>query len=215
MELAAESDSTSSRAASLPKSRGAAADRAASPEFCRALLARAFFSNSIYRRWRMDYHARVEALARLVHHFFHRFADGKSAPERTLRSQRVQTIHRRKNPRADGNLLAFQALRISRSIPLLMVRLHDGSHSRGEIHARQHFRAGHGMGFHFFPFLLRESSGLQQNMVGNSQLADVIDQASRREDPQAPLASFPAPFLRLWRRTARGGDADGRRDPWH
>ena len=52
MELAVKSDSTSSRAASLPKSRGAAADGEPAPNSGCA-SSRALLSNSIYRRSRI------------------------------------------------------------------------------------------------------------------------------------------------------------------
>ena len=101
------------------------------------------------------HHQRIEASSVFLGDSGHSHIDGQSPAIGAVRCQRIQTVHCRKNPRADRNLFRLESARITRAIPLFMMGGHDLQHRLGEVHARQHIRPAHRMGLHLLPLFRR------------------------------------------------------------
>ena len=138
-------------------------------------------------------HARIETFAGLGGDALHGVEDGEGLAERTVGGKRVEAIDGGQDTRADGNRFVLEAGRVSAAIPFFMMGLDDGADAGREVHARQHLRAGDRMGLHLFPFFLGEGAGFEQDVVGNAQLADVVDQGGDAQILQLRVAQ--AEFL--------------------
>ena len=61
---------------------------------------------------------------------------------------------------------------------------HDGAGRTQKRNALEHFVTGHGVLAHFHPFFRRELGGLQENRVGDGDLADIVQQGALFERGQ-------------------------------
>jgi len=122
------------------------------------------------------HHNGVEALAGQFSDFSHRLVQRQGAPILPVRRQRVQAVDGRKNARPDRNFRALQAVGITAAIPLLMMRADDGHHRIREFHALQNLCAHHRMNLHLLELLRRQLAGLGDDVFGDGQLADVVQQ---------------------------------------
>ena len=95
---------------------------------------------------------------------------------RPLGHQRVEVIDHRQNARAERNLLAFQARRITLAVPSLVVAEDQRRHRIGKRHAADDFGADLRVDADLLEFFLRQRPGLRQDVLGNRQLADVVQQ---------------------------------------
>ncbi len=124
---------------------------------------------------------RIVALTCLLCHPVHGFIERQRAAIRPVGRQRVETIHCGEDAGADGNLFALEASRIPCTVPPLVMRTHDWSDGIRELHPLQYFRAHDGMDLHLFEFFRSQRAGLGDNVLGNRQFADVVQQRRRAE----------------------------------
>ena len=75
------------------------------------------------------------------------------------------------------NLLTFQPIGIAGSIPALVMRTDDGRDGIGKGDALQNFSADLSVDLDFLEFFGRKRSGLVDDVFGNRQLADVVQQS--------------------------------------
>src|SRR5437016_7943626 len=81
---------------------------------CSAVLRELF---QLYVPARQNFHdARIEALAGFRSDHLDRLLQRKRTPVLPVGGKCVQAVYRRKNPRSNGNLLSYQAVRIAASI---------------------------------------------------------------------------------------------------
>ena len=126
----------------------------------------------------------IETDARFRYHFLHGFVQRERPPILTVRRQRVQTVHSREYPRSDRDVLALQTLRISGAVPFFVMVADNGRHRVGEAHSFQDLGAHHRMNLHLFEFFPRQFAGLRNDVFGNGQLADVVQQRGRAQSFQ-------------------------------
>ena len=130
----------------------------------------------------------IELSSHVAPHHVERFIVRKRHLERPARNERVVDVGDGKDARGERNLLAGEAVRISRTVPALVVRLHDRAHFPREIEFAQHLGADHRMTLHQGPLFRRQSSRLVQDRWGDLELADVV---------QVRADAVPAQRLRL------------------
>ena len=112
---------------------------------------------------------------------------------RPHRCHRVVVIDDRKNPRADGDGLTSQRVRISVAVPAFVVAENQRRDRIRKRNARNDFRADLGVNPNFLEFLRRERTRLRKNVLGNRQLSNVM-QKRRGLDRLYFLARNPNRF---------------------
>ena len=111
-----------------------------------------------------------------------------------MRGQCVQAIDGGQDARARRNLFAFQPVGIARSVPALVVRADDGRDRIGKRDALQDLGPHQGVDLHLFEFFRGQASGLIDDVFGNGQLPNVVEQ--RRGAQGFDFALGEAQFFR-------------------
>ncbi len=102
-------------------------------------------------------------------------------PVRPVRRQRGVGVHHRQDPRAQGNLLALQPLRVALAVPVLVVGRDQRGDRVGEGHVLQDLRPYDRVGLDLLELLERQRPGLREDVLGHGQVADVVQQRRRLE----------------------------------
>ena len=97
---------------------------------------------------------------------------------------RVQGVAGVDDARLDRNLLALEAVRVARAIPSLVLGPNDGAQRGEERHGGEDAFADHRVLAHDGKFLRRQRPGLLQDVAGDADLADVVEQGSVLEQAQ-------------------------------
>src|ERR1035438_8832973 len=98
-----------------------------------------------------------------------------------MRSECVQAIDRRKHTRTHGNLVAFQSVGIAGTVPALVMRTNDGRYRIRECDTLQDFGANLSMDLGLLKFFGSERSGLVDDVFGNREFADIVQQGGGAE----------------------------------
>src|SRR5947208_16287554 len=101
-----------------------------------------------------------------------------------MRSECIQAIHCGEDAGADGNVLAGKALGITGAVPTFMVTAHNGRYWIREGHPLEDLRADNRAHLHLLEFSARPFSWLVNHLLGHSQRAYVMQQASRSTRPE-------------------------------
>ena len=96
----------------------------------------------------------------------------------------VQGIAGVDDARLDRNLLSFEAVRVSRAIPSLVLGPNDRAQRGKERNGGEDAFADHRVLAHDGKFLRRQRPGLLQDVAGDADLADVVEQGSVLEQAQ-------------------------------
>ena len=117
---------------------------------------------------------------------------GRHAPGffvRPLGGKGVEHVAHCHDPALDGDVLALQPIGISRTVPFLVMGQRDlpGHPHQVRVMPGQYLRADGGMGLHDLPFLLIELAGLEQDAVGDADLADIVHRAGIQDHFARPL----------------------------
>src|SRR5690349_8287318 len=128
--------------------------------------------------------ARVEVLAGLLEDPGQRLGVRPGLLVRPRRGQRVVDVRQRHDARRERDRVALQAGRVAAAVPLLVVAARDVAAADqealvGELahHALDRLRADLVVRAHDLPLLVREAPGLEQDRVGDADLADVVQRA--------------------------------------
>ena len=121
-------------------------------------------------------HLRIKRLSRFIHQSRHRFLQRQRPPILPIRSQRVQEIDRRQDAGAYRNLRPAQPQWIAGPIELLVVSAYDGDDRVGKAHPFQNFSSHQRMNLHLLEFFRRQPARFRDDVLGNRQLADVMQQ---------------------------------------
>src|SRR2546429_682295 len=98
-------------------------------------------------------------------------------PVRPVARHRVERVGDREDPRPERDLLPEEPVGVAAAVPALVVGAHDAdSLALQERHASEHLLAEHGVRLHRAALRLRERSRLEQDLVGDADLADVVEQ---------------------------------------
>ena len=90
---------------------------------------------------------------------------------------RVDRVGDREDSGADGDLLAREPIRVTVPVPALVVRPDDlDPRLLQERDTTDHLRAEQGVRLHHTPLGLVQGARLQEDLVGNADLADVVEQ---------------------------------------
>ena len=109
-------------------------------------------------------------------HDFHRLIERHGAPVLAVRSERIETIHGRENAGTDGNLFAGKAERIAGTVPLFVVRAHDRHDRIGKLDFFQNLGAHQRVDLHLFELFRSQFAGLGNDVFGNGEFADIVQQ---------------------------------------
>src|SRR5258707_13520720 len=90
---------------------------------------------------------RIEKSSRSLTQQFKRPLARHAGSERPIFPHRIEAIHDRHDSRRDGNLLALQSVRITPSIPALVMMFADGDHGKRKVHPPQMSCASHEITF--------------------------------------------------------------------
>src|SRR5208337_4486118 len=90
----------------------------------------------------------------------------------------IQKIDRSEDASANRNLLSFQSQRITGSIVLFVMGSNDRYDRVGELHAFEDFRSDKRMNLHFLEFFRRQAAWFRNDMFGDRELSDVMQQGS-------------------------------------
>ena len=96
----------------------------------------------------------------------------------TVRRQRIEVVDHREDPRPERNLLALEAVRIPLAVPTLVVRQYERRHRVREGDGADDLRANLRVDLHLQELLLGEGTRLREDVFGNRELADVVQQGS-------------------------------------
>jgi hypothetical protein len=91
-------------------------------------------------------------------------------------SHGIQAVHSGQDTCADGNLFSLESIWIAFTVPLLMMRAHDGSHGIGKSHAFEDICADSRVNLHLLEFFRSETPRFVDDVIGNRQFADVVQQ---------------------------------------
>ena len=86
--------------------------------------------------------------------------------------------------RLDWNLLTLEAIRIAGAVPALVLRPNDGTQRGKEGHGSKNALADNRVLAHDGKFLGRQRSGLLQDVAGDADLADVVEQGTILQQAQ-------------------------------
>ena len=120
--------------------------------------------------------ARIERLAAFLVQQADRGIEGHRLVVRPLRHQRVEVVDDREDARAERDLFALEAARVSLSIPPFVMAEDQRRHRIGKRHAADDFRADLRVDADLLELLLRQRTRLRQDVLGHGQLADVVEQ---------------------------------------
>ena len=98
-------------------------------------------------------------------------------PRRAVRpvaAQRIPNVDNRKNARRQRNVGAFDPAWVARPIPLLVMTIRDVKRLPQISDRQQQFVGVNRMLPHYRPFLARQRARLEQDAVGDTHLADIV-----------------------------------------
>jgi len=139
------------------------------------------------------HHAGVERLPGLVGKLLHHFIERHGAAVLPVGSQGVEKIDGGENARSHRNLGSAQPEGIAGSVPLFVVGAHDRNHGIREANSFENFRSHHRVNLHLLEFFGSQPARLRDDVFGNCQLADIVQQRGRVQSFQ--LRAFHAQFL--------------------
>jgi hypothetical protein len=122
---------------------------------------------------------RAECRARLVHDDVHRLIQRQRFAILPVRRYCVQAINHREYAGAHRDGFTFEAIRISRAVPLFVARANYGSDWILELNPFQNLRAHHGMDLHLLEFFRGEFAGLGNYTFRNGKLANIVQHGRR------------------------------------
>ncbi len=96
-----------------------------------------------------------------------------------FRRQRVEVIHHRQDAGAGRDLVALHPRRVSLAVPPLVVAQNQRRDRVGERHAGDDFGADLRVDANLLELFLRQRTRLRENVLGDGQLADVVQQGRR------------------------------------
>ena len=102
----------------------------------------------------------------------HRFLVGP------FRGQGVENIDDREYPGDTGNRVAAQPIGITRSVEALVVMANGQRRAFQPWVIRDDLDAEQGMGFHDLKLIVRQLTGLEQDTVGNADLAHIVKEGA-------------------------------------
>lgn len=115
------------------------------------------------------------------------FFERERSSVRTVRSKSVEAVHHGEHPLADGDFLPFQTIRITASIPGLVIGTHDWNDRVGETYTLENVRSDNRMDLHLREFFLRQFAWLIKDVFGNRELANVVQQGSGKQGPHLQI----------------------------
>ena len=156
---------------------------------------------------------RIERAAGLVLQHRDRAFRIERAMVRPLGRHRVVVVDDCQNARADRNLLARETLRIALAVPPFVMAEDQRRHRIGERHRGDDLRADLRVNADLLELLLRQRSGLRQDVLGHRQLADVVQQRRGLDALNLVRRAGRPPSPGRPRRPARAGCATASTDP--
>src|SRR5207244_448515 len=118
----------------------------------------------------------LEGESRVVSHDLHRLGASELAAIRTLRGQRVVDVRDGYDTGAHGHAVSLQSIWIAAAIVTLGVVADDERGVGKELEGRHDLRPGEGVPAHGDPLLIRERALLSQDVLGHTDLAQVVEQ---------------------------------------
>ena len=115
---------------------------------------------------------------------------GHAPAVRAIRGQRVEAVDDREDARADGDVGAADAIGIARAVPVLVVMPDDRHDGIRKIDRREDLRANRRVELHLLVFGRRELAGLVEDVLGNRDLAGVVQQRGSFDRLQASRSSL-------------------------
>src|SRR5205085_12027727 len=97
---------------------------------------------------------------------------------------RVERIGDGEDARVQIDLCAHETVRVARPIPTFMMLRDDARRAREKFDARQNLRAQRWMLAHALPLALVQRGRLAQDRVGNTDLADVVQERTKLKRAQ-------------------------------
>jgi hypothetical protein len=131
------------------------------------------------RRKQIDEHrhqTRIERASGFGFEQRHRVLTRQRFVIRAVGRDRVVVVDNGENPRADRDRFSGQPLRIAFAVPSFVMTEDQRRDGVGEVHFRDDLRADLRMNPDLLEFLLRQRSGLGQDVFGHGELADVVQQ---------------------------------------
>ena len=119
-------------------------------------------------------HARIETLASFIHYVGHGLVQWQRPAVLSIGSQRIQAINRRQNSCSDGYVFALQSVRVTAAIPFLVMRPDDRHDRIRKFHLFENLRPNNRMNLHLLEFFRSKFAGLGNDVFGNGEFADVM-----------------------------------------
>src|SRR5262249_26112452 len=129
--------------------------------------------------------ARIETAAALSAHPFHGFVERQRAPVLPVRSERVQAVDGGNDSRPDWYLVSAKAIWITCAVPFFVMRADYRGDGVWELNALEDLRADDRVDFHLLEFFRCETTGLRDDVLGDGEFADVVQQ--RRSVQRLPF----------------------------
>ena len=102
--------------------------------------------------------------------------------------QRIPDVNHGKDARYQRDLFAFQAERVARAVPLLMMGVRDVDRLPQVTDGREHFVGKNRMLSHDDPFFLGQRIAFEQDLIGDAHFADVMQQRAPTDLHQLLIA---------------------------
>ena len=134
----------------------------------------------------------IQRVARFLFDHPGRFVPRHRIVERPARGEAVEQVHRRQDTGAERDGLPGHPVRVALAVPALVVSEDERSDRVGEPHV------GHNLGADLrvdpdpLELLVGQGAGLRQDVFGNRELADVVEQRRRPHTLHLGAATFPA-----------------------
>lgn len=119
---------------------------------------------------------------------------GEGAPVRAVGGQRVVAVHDAHDAGADRNRLAGEAVRVARTVPVLVVVADNRRDGVREINLREDARADGRVQLHALVFGRGQLAGLVQDELWNRELPHVVKKRSRLDRLHQRLVGDAQPF---------------------
>src|SRR5690606_25485711 len=138
------------------------------------------------------HHLGVKMLATLLPQVRHHLLQGPGPLVGPLARKGVAHVHHREDPRREGDLLALEPPGIAAAVPALVVAVGNIRRLAQVGNGGQHLETVQGVALHDLPLLRRQLAGLQEDGVGDADLADVVEQGAA---PHMDQLVIPHPHL--------------------
>ena len=127
--------------------------------------------------------AGIEVRARRALDLDARRLEGYGHRIRPVAGHGIEGVGHREDARAEGNELAPEGGRVAGAVPALVVVVDDGHGAPEEGDALDEAAPQLRMGAHDLPLVHAEAAGLEQDAVGDADLADVVEEDAVLEIP--------------------------------